>query len=783
MATAADYIAHGFALVPIPKGQKRPVTTGWNRLESAITDPQKASSLKGNIGLAHAYSTPPTMALDIDDLPKARAWLGERGVDLDALLEADDGVQISSGRKGRAKLLYRLPPEAAPIRIKQITDPKTGDMVLEFRCAAGNGLTMQDVLPPSIHPETGKPYEWAGKGTWQDLPQIPEQLLGVWQSQLQPTVRPPSFAVVVGGDSPVAALSPETIQHLRSALLSMRADDHGLWIKAGLALKALGDTGRGLWMEWSLTSEKSQDKEPLALARTWDGFTPTQIDYKFVFAEAQRRGWVNPAKTYTAAQAPHIEDGGWVTPQPLPNSLRKVKVLDVSCLPSTIRDAVSDIAERLSCPVDYVATSLLVGAGAIVGNRIGILPKKHDNTWDVYPALWGGIVGPPGSMKTPVQQVTMKPLHHIEEQDGIAYAAAMATYQIAKKQYDKDLAAFKSGKVTTVPIEPVEPKKPRLIVNDTTYQALGEILAANLSGVLVHGDELSGLLQNLETAGQEAARGFYLAAWGGSGNYSFDRIGRGSIRLRHFALSVFGGFQPDKIKHYVRMAQSGSSQNDGLLQRFQLLVWPDLNDDFVLVDRAPNRSALDAMNAAMLGLRDGGNAGQTNRHGSRLLHFDADAQTLFNQWYVLNEQLQRKDSLAPSEQSHFAKYRSMVPALALLFHLLEGHEGAVCAECLTGAIKYTAYLKSHARRVYGAAHGVDCASAHSLAGILMRGKLASGFTVRSVYTKGWRELSEQKKAQQAVDQLVELGWLRERVIQTGGRPTTGYDINPHIPMQ
>jgi hypothetical protein len=522
---------------------------------------------------------------------------------------------------------------------------------------------------------------------------------------------------------------------------------------------------------------------PLKLAKTWDSFNPTSIDYRFIFAEAQRRGWVNPAKTYTTPQVAEVDDGGWVTPQPLPNSLRKVKALDVGCLPSTIRDAVSDIADRLSCPVDYVATSLLVGAGAIVGNRIGILPKQHDDTWKVYPALWGGIVGPPGSMKTPVQQVTMKPLHHIEEQDGIAYAAAIATYQIAKKQYEKDLAAFKAGKVTMVPVEPVEPKKPRLIVNDTTYQALGEILAANPSGVLVHGDELSGLLQSLDAAGQEAARGFYLSGWGGTGSYTFDRIGRGSIRLKHFALSVFGGFQPDKIKHYVQMAQSGSSQNDGLLQRFQLLVWPDLSDDFVLVDRAPNRSALDAMNAAMLGLRDGGKGGHSTQHGSRLLRFDPEAQASFNQWYVLNEQLQRKDGLAPSEQSHFAKYRSMVPALALLFHLLEGHEGAVCAECLGGALGYAAYLKSHARRVYSAVHGVDCASAHALVGILTRGKLTSGFTVRSVYTKGWRELSDKGKVQQAVDQLVELGWLRERVIQTAGRPTTGYDINPHIPKQ
>lgn len=781
MTDVAEYVRAGLALVSIPKGQKGPAVTGWNTRDSAITAPKKAYTLKGNIGLAHAYSSPPTMALDIDDLPKARAWLGERGVDLDALLEADDGVQVSSGREGRAKLLYRLPSVAEPIRTKQISDPETGEMVLEFRCASAGGYTVQDVLPPSIHPDTGQAYQWAGKGTWQDIPQIPGQLLGVWQGQLQSTKRPPSRAVVVGDDSSVVALPRETIRDLRSALLFMRADEYDLWVNVGLALKPLGFVGRGLWMEWSQTSEKSLEGGPLQASQKWDSFEPAHIDYRFVFAEAQRRGWVNPAKSIAVAQGERANDGGWPIPQPLPNSLRKVKALDLSCLPSTIRDAVADIAERLSCPADYVATSLLVGAGAIVGNRIGILPKQHDDSWEVYPALWGGIVGPPGSMKTPVQQITMKPLHHIEEQEGIRYAASMTAYQTAKKQYEKDLAAFKSGKLGTSPVEPQEPKKPRLIVNDTTYQALGEILAANPRGVLVHGDELSGLLQSLDTAGQEAARGFYLSGWGGTGSYSFDRIGRGNIRLTHFALSVFGGFQPDKIKQYVRMAQSGSSHNDGLLQRFQLLVWPDLSEDVVLVDRPPDRAALGAMHGAVLGLRNSGNAGQLQPHGSRLLHFDGNAQSVFNQWYTANEILLRRDSLGPSEKSHFAKYRSLVPALALLFHLLEGHEGPVCLECLTGARTYAAYLKSHARRVYGAVHGVDGASANALAGMLTQGKLPSGFTLRSVYTKGWRDLSDKGKAQQAVDQLVELGWLRERLLDTGGRPTTGYDINPHIP--
>ncbi|WP_445785023.1 bifunctional DNA primase/polymerase [Sphingorhabdus sp.] len=258
--TAIDYVTAGWALINIPKGKKGPATTGWNEEANAITDPERAGQLNGNIGIAHAYCSPlPTMALDIDDLPKARAFLSDYGIDLDSLLDADDAVQIASGKKDSRKLLFRLPEGTSPIPTKQITDPETGQMILEFRCATANGLTVQDVLPPSLHPETGKPYQWAGKGTWRTIPTIPAALLTVWQSLLKPAPTQQRGGGANADDSSVITLSPETIQHLRSALLSMRADDYKLWIDCGMALKTLGEVGRGLWLQWSLTSEKSQD--------------------------------------------------------------------------------------------------------------------------------------------------------------------------------------------------------------------------------------------------------------------------------------------------------------------------------------------------------------------------------------------------------------------------------------------------------------------------------------------------------------------------------------------
>lgn len=92
-----------------------------------------------------------------------------------------------------------------------------------------------------------------------------------------------------GGGSLAGALAAPD---LRSALAGMRADDRDLWIRMGHALKSMGDQGRGLWLEWSQTSDKY---DPADAGRVWDSFKPNHTGYQAVFAEAQRQGWTNPA--------------------------------------------------------------------------------------------------------------------------------------------------------------------------------------------------------------------------------------------------------------------------------------------------------------------------------------------------------------------------------------------------------------------------------------------------------------------------------------------------------
>lgn len=472
-------------------------------------------------------------------------------------------------------------------------------------------------------------------------------------------------------------------------------------------------------------------------------------------------------------------------PQKLPPALRPVPELEPSHLPGALKDATVDLADRLQCPPDYLAVAMLCAAGAVVGNKVGIFPYANDESWEVYPALWGGIVGDPGSKKTPSLQSAHKPLQHLESQASQKYAQDMQAHKQALIQHEKAVAAWSKNKSGGFkPAAPVEPKRERYVVHDSTYQALGVILADNPRGVLALADELSGLLQSLDTAGQEAARGFYLTGWSGTGGYSFDRVGRGSISLDRYCLSVFGGFQPDRVNAYVQFSQRGSTKNDGLLQRFQLLVWPDPLGNFQMVDRAPNQAAISRYHQAVIGLpkqAEQSLQGARRLHnGSQLLHFTHPAQQAFNGWYVQNEKMLASGGLDPARQSHFAKYRSLIPALALLFHLLDDHVGEVCEDCLSRALSFAKYLKKHADRIYASVSGHDHAAVRMLAERLLGGQLKDGFTCRTLTLKGWAGLSTKEQAQAAIDALVEYDWLIETEIRSGGRPTVKYSLNPNV---
>jgi archaellum biogenesis ATPase FlaH len=172
---AAKYIEAGFKLCQPEPASKGPEYRNWQHNPRTIENINESSGL----GLLHVQSG--TCAIDLDALFEASEWLSSKHIDVSALLQADDAVQITSGRPNRAKLLYRLPDGVASLPTHKLKAPG-GETMIEFRCASQDGTSLQDVLPPSIHPDTGKPYEWAGAGDFHNLPLLPDAFLGLWQN-------------------------------------------------------------------------------------------------------------------------------------------------------------------------------------------------------------------------------------------------------------------------------------------------------------------------------------------------------------------------------------------------------------------------------------------------------------------------------------------------------------------------------------------------------------------------------------------------------------------------
>lgn len=269
MSDFRKYIEHGWGICGIERGKKSPAYPGWNTKSIPL---EAADGLDG-AGLLHALSG--TAALDIDDLETARPWLLERGVDVDALMADPAAVMVSSGRHNRAKLLYRL---KRPMR----TLKPTGSGV-ELRCATADGKSVQDVLPPTVHPDTKRPYQWKYGdplvGHWSHLPPMPASLLALWRGLLA------EIPAETAKTSPRIDASIETVRKAIYNYIRIHnkdVADYADWLEIGMRLhEQTGGAADGLdiWDEWSATDEslrengQSRYQGRAALQVKWDSFS------------------------------------------------------------------------------------------------------------------------------------------------------------------------------------------------------------------------------------------------------------------------------------------------------------------------------------------------------------------------------------------------------------------------------------------------------------------------------------------------------------------------------
>jgi hypothetical protein len=491
-------------------------------------------------------------------------------------------------------------------------------------------------------------------------------------------------------------------------------------------------------------------------------------------------------------------------PEPLPDELLPVASFDFDLLPESLRPWAEDICNRMQCPPDFVGVAIMAGLSGVIGRKVAVRPQEKTD-WTVICNQWALLVGRPSVLKSPAMEQALIPLKALAARAGEKYAEALQEFKVlteltklkkdaaektARAKLKENPAADEKDLLAVLAVDgPDAPGLKRYIVNDTTPASLGEVLRQNPNGLLVYRDELVSLLKGLDREGQEEGRGFYLTGWNGDSPYTFDRIGRGlNLHIKAVCFSVLGSTQPGRLSEYIRYAVKGGMADDGLIQRFGLLVWPDTNGVWRDVDRWPDSEGkkqafnvfqyLDNLDPTKIGTKQDTNP-DGEPEGPPYLRFDREGLGLFREWRADLETRLRGD-LHPALESHFAKYRKLIPGLALIIHLADGNTGPVTESAVLQALAWGEYLETHAQRAYASVSQPEISVAKAIIRRIKKGDLPPLFSSRDVWRPGWALLSDREQVIKALETLGDYNWVSSEKIETGGKPATIYKINPQV---
>jgi hypothetical protein len=508
-----------------------------------------------------------------------------------------------------------------------------------------------------------------------------------------------------------------------------------------------------------------------------------------------------------------LDSGGyWGKPNEIKTETPPVQTLQTELIPEPFKIWLDDVSHRMQTPKDFAVISSMVIVGSLIGAGCAIKPKRFDD-WQVIPNVWGACIGRPSVvLKTPSMKEPMQLLERLQaeygelyekdkagaEFDGLANKAMIDSVKsdIAKAAKGKgkdgviqgdDMQKLKADYMQLA--ESTEPEATRRLfkTNETSVQSMTLLQVQNDRGILVFRDELTGLLVKWDTEQGSDERAYFLEGWNGDGSYTDVKIGRGITDAKSICISLLGGIQPDKLARYLY--QAGKGNNDGLVQRLQLAVWPDEPQSWQLIDTKPNKAekqrAFDIMKAlAELDFLQYG-ATQSEYDERPYFRFDDAGQAIFNEWLTALQTVKIQKEENPLMCEHFGKFRSLMPSLALIFHCIDLADGKttgnVTAKAAQLAVEWCKYLESHARRIYAMAESPEHEAAVRLADKIKTKCLPSPFTAKDVYRKHWHGLKEKLEIESACNILIEENWLmmqRKPKPLTGRPPLPEYSINP-----
>lgn len=487
----------------------------------------------------------------------------------------------------------------------------------------------------------------------------------------------------------------------------------------------------------------------------------------------------------------HLE--GWadriapVEPEAPMYAAERFRPFPVEVLPEPLRTFVASSAQAIGCDSSYVALPLLIAVAAAIGNTRRIQLKRG---WSEPSIVWAVIVGESGTQKTPAFRLVLQPLRDLQTKAMKAHAAALEACEIELLRFEKRLAGWKRSKSESDP--PQKPELPaamRVVVSDTTVEALAPILLANPRGVLLARDEIGGWLGSFDrySGGKGGADEAHWLSMHGGESITIDRK-TGTPRTIYVpcaSVSVTGGIQPGILDR----ALGAEHRESGLLARLLLAMPPRRAKRWTEAEISPlTEAALLAVFERLYELdfvRDAdGDAHPVT------LRLTSAGKAAWIRFY--NDHGQEQVDLTGDLSAAWSKLEGYAARLALVIHFARwAAEDSTLAAAdevdevsVEAGVTLSRWFGNEARRVYTAL-GEDDGARERRQLVEWIERRGGSVTIRDL-THGLRRYrGDSDAARAALDTLAKEGigrWTHPAPGSTGGRPSPRFELIGSAPV-
>lgn len=379
----------------------------------------------------------------------------------------------------------------------------------------------------------------------------------------------------------------------------------------------------------------------------------------------------------------------------------------IEALPNPIKRFCTEAAAAIGCDVSYLAVPALAALAGCIGNS-NVIQLKHG--WCEPSVVWAAIIGESGTTKSPALDAVLDPLHRAQREMDRQHKAANQEHLQVVAAYEADFAAWKGTgrkKGEPPPEKPAEPTCQRIIVNDTTVEALAVVLHENEHGVVLVRDELAGMLLSLNQykSGKGADAQNFLSMHGAR-PIRIDRKGstanaRKTIAVDRAAVSILGGIQPMILQQCLH----GEHTQDGLAARFLFAAPPAKTKSWTEAELSEaERVKLAELYRRLLALN--GDVDDQGEPTPCVLPLTESGKATWISFYNQHagEQAQLQGALA----SAYSKLEGGAARLALVVHLVRRewldtsieNPGAIDGESVRAGVELSRWFCNEADRVY-----------------------------------------------------------------------------------